>query len=92
MVTTLTVTFDHSIDHIVRSEEVEIPAGGFYSFDINRDELLEQGEPGTGRLQLWIEVVIVSRNARTESLSTHLRINRQSNWQDECTRRGMEDD
>ena len=41
---------------IANSEEREIPAGGFHSFDFDATDLRLSGEPGTGRLQVRIEI------------------------------------
>lgn len=41
---------------IAKSEEIEIPAGGFHSFDFDATDLRLSGEPGTGRLQVRIEI------------------------------------
>ena len=39
------------------------PTSRFHSLDISRAERPVAGEPGTGRVQLWIEVVIIPRPA-----------------------------
>ncbi|HKQ53855.1 MAG TPA: hypothetical protein VJT74_15885 [Pyrinomonadaceae bacterium] len=44
---------------LLRSYELSSLTAGLHMIDVNRDELLEAGDPVTGRLLLWIEVVLV---------------------------------
>jgi hypothetical protein len=50
--------FSSSTGALVWSRELTSLTPGLHTIDINRDELTELGERGTGRLPLWIEVVI----------------------------------
>ena len=50
--------FGGSTGALVWSRELTSLTPGLHTIDINRDELTEAGERGTGRLPLWIEVVI----------------------------------
>jgi len=50
--------FSVSTGALVWSRELTSLTPGLHTIDINRDELTEVGERGTGRLPLWIEVVI----------------------------------
>ncbi|MGH9941985.1 MAG: hypothetical protein ACRD9R_06455 [Pyrinomonadaceae bacterium] len=58
--------FSGSSGALLLNHELNNPPAGLHSFDINRDDLPEQGEPGTGRIQLWVEVEIVSRSTRRD--------------------------
>lgn len=49
--------FDSRGNVLCQTEEVEIPAGGFHSFDINRDDIPLAGEPRTGRVQIRLEMI-----------------------------------
>lgn len=48
--------FDARGNQIAQSAEVTIPAGGFHSFDFNRNALPLAGEAGTGRIQTRAQV------------------------------------
>jgi hypothetical protein len=50
--------FNASTGALLWSRELTSLPPGLHTFDINRDELRETGNPGTGRIQLWIEVVL----------------------------------
>ncbi len=50
--------FSSSTGALVWSRELTSLTPGLHTIDINRDELTELGERGTGRLPLWIEVVL----------------------------------
>jgi hypothetical protein len=50
--------FSGSTGALLWSRELPSLSTGLHTIDINRDDLREEGEPGTGRIQLWIEVVI----------------------------------
>jgi hypothetical protein len=45
---------------LLQSHELTSTTPGLYSIEINRDDLREAGEPGTGCLQLWIVAAISS--------------------------------
>lgn len=58
VITGTVVLFDGTGGRIYESAEVVIPAGGFHSFDINRGDIPQAGDPRTGRLQVRVEVVL----------------------------------
>jgi hypothetical protein len=41
---------------VAQSREITITPGKFHSFDVDRDNLTAEGEPGTGRLQVRVEI------------------------------------
>ena len=51
--------FHSTINGNLQIADLTVSNPGLHSIDINRDELRVVGEPGTGRIQLWIELVIV---------------------------------
>lgn len=53
--------FNASTGALLWSRELTNLTAGLHTIDINRDDLREAGEPGTSRLELWIEVVILPR-------------------------------
>lgn len=55
--------FDGRSGALLQSHELSGLTAGLHWIDINRDDLLVEGEPGTGRIRLWIEVVLASRPA-----------------------------
>lgn len=49
---------------LIRNHELD-PTSRFHSLDIGRGDLAVAGEPGTGRVQLWVEVeLVLSADAR----------------------------
>jgi len=50
--------FNGSTGALLLSRELTTLTAGLYPININRDDLREEGQPGTGRIQLRIEVVI----------------------------------
>jgi hypothetical protein len=50
--------FDSNGDPL-QIQDLIVTAAGLHSIDIKRDELAVMGEPGTGRIQLWIELMLV---------------------------------
>ena len=46
---------------IAQAEAPAVDAGKFQSFDFNRDQINLPGEPGTGRLQVRLEVTVFGR-------------------------------
>ena len=50
--------FSGSTGALLWSRELPSLIVGLHTIDINRDDLREEGEPDTGLIQLWIEVVI----------------------------------
>jgi hypothetical protein len=54
--------FNAATGALLWSRELTSPTPGLHIFDINRDELSEVGNPGTGRIQFRIEVVIGGMN------------------------------
>jgi hypothetical protein len=50
--------FSASTGALLQSHELTSLADGLPWIDINRDDLREEGDPRTGRIQLWIQVVI----------------------------------
>ena len=50
--------FNAATGALLWSRELTGLTPGHHTFDINRDELREMGNPSTGRIQLWIEVVL----------------------------------
>lgn len=51
--------FNASTGALLWSRELTNLTPGHHTFDVNRDEFREVGNPDTGRIQLWIEVVLV---------------------------------
>ena len=49
--------FDGRDNVLFQTNEVVIPAGGFHSFDINREDIPLAGEPGTGHARIRLEMV-----------------------------------
>lgn len=74
--------FDGNGGVLLESATVEIGAGEFHSFDVERSDILQPGEPRTGRIQLRIQIVIVTRvpdhgeaiNARIDRLPTFVEL------------------
>jgi hypothetical protein len=58
--------FSASTGALLQSHELTSTTAGVYSIRINRDDLREESEPGTRRLQLWIVVTIKSGSASTQ--------------------------
>lgn len=58
--------FSASTGALLQSHELNSTTAGVYSIRINRDDLREEGEPSTRRLQLWIVVTIKSSSASAE--------------------------
>lgn len=50
--------FNAATGALLWTRELASLTAGLHTFDINRDELREVGNPLTGRIQLWIELVI----------------------------------
>ena len=50
--------FDGSTGALLQSRELTSLTMGVHWIDINRDDLRAAGEPVTGRIQLWIQIVI----------------------------------
>ena len=50
--------FGGSSGALLQTQELTSSTAGLYSVDIKRDDLREEGEPDTGRLQLWIVAAI----------------------------------
>ncbi len=50
--------FDGAGALLFRTEETDIRAGGFRSFDVNRDDIARTGDPRTGRLEVRVELFI----------------------------------
>ena len=55
---------------LYETAEADIPAGGFHSFDIRREDITAAGEPRTGRLQVRVELVIEVARGRDEGGDT----------------------
>ncbi|HEU4769876.1 MAG TPA: hypothetical protein VFS77_21100, partial [Pyrinomonadaceae bacterium] len=55
--------FNTTTGALLLSRDFTSLSAGLNTIDINRDNLREQGEPNTGRIQLWIEVVTDLRQA-----------------------------
>jgi hypothetical protein len=55
--------FESRTGALLQSRELTGLITGVHTIDINRDDLPEEGEPRTGRIQLWIEVVIAQQPA-----------------------------
>ena len=49
------------------SRELPSLTTGLHTVEVNRDDLREEGEPDTGRIQLWIELVIDASQQIEES-------------------------
>lgn len=60
--------FSASTGALLQSHELTSTTAGVYSIKINRDDLREEGEPNTRRLELWIVVTIKSGSATTEGI------------------------
>jgi len=58
--------FSAATGSLLQSHELTSTTAGVYSIRINRDDLREEGEPVTRRLQLWIVVTIKSGSSSTE--------------------------
>lgn len=54
--------FNASTGALLWSRELTSLTPGLHTIDINRDDLPEVGNTDTGRIQLWIEVVIVGQD------------------------------
>lgn len=66
--------FSGSTGAVLWSREVPSLTPGRHTFDINRDELREAGEPETGSLPLWIEVLILPHQTFTTTEGAPIRI------------------
>lgn len=58
--------FSASTGALLQSHELTSTTAGVYSIKINRDDLREEGEPNTRRLQLWIVVTMKSGSDSTQ--------------------------
>jgi len=58
--------FDASGNLIAQSADLVVAPGEFRYFDLNRDALPLPGEPGTGRLQVRLEVTVVGTHRATD--------------------------
>jgi hypothetical protein len=58
--------FSAATGSLLQSHELTSTTAGVYSVKINRDDLREEGEPITRRLQLWIVVTIKSGSDSTQ--------------------------
>jgi len=50
--------FDGAGALLHQTDEADVRAGGFRSFDINRDDLARTGDPRTGRLEVRVELFV----------------------------------